>query len=132
MGYWTPAPSSTSSSAPIAPSAASYSDLGVVAGGSTVAAGSALPAVAGRLILHPGTNWVKITGTAAEAGDLVVVEFEGLRSTFPLNPAQRRKAGAGPGASGSNPLALGEIEVTISGSNADANYVHWFLVRTPV
>lgn len=109
----------------------SYSDLDDVAGGSTVAAGTPLPATAGRLRLQPGASGrVTITGTAAKQGDGVLVWYEGLRdlaSGFAGSPAQRRESGAGPGAPGNYAVADGSIEVALSASNP-ANYVYWAIV----
>lgn len=107
-----------------------FSDLGQIVGGTSVAAGSTFPAIAGRVIPLPGaTTWIKITGTDAQAGDSVLITYEGRRTAAPLNPAARITAAAGPGAPGTNALAAGEIELTLSGSNSDLNYVTWKLIR---
>lgn len=130
MSYW---PAFLAPDGTVSPPADRYSDLGATAGGSTVAAGSVLPATAGRIIINPGaTTWVKITGTDAKQGDAVVCVFEGLRVTSDGTPAQRRVSAAGPGAAGINTLNDGEIELSLSGSNADNTYMHWFLLKTPI
>lgn len=108
-----------------------YSELGVVAGGATVAAGSTFPAIAGKLILQPGATftWAKITNTAAEIGDTVEVFYEGRRVATPNNPASRILSAAGPGATGTNVLNAGEIEVAMNSSNTDGTFVHWKITR---
>jgi hypothetical protein len=109
-----------------------YSTLGQLIGGSTTAAGSVLPAMAGICVPNPtavANNWVKITGTAAVVGDTVFVQYEGRRTATPTSPASRIDSAAGPGAPGTNVLAAGEIEIALSGPNSDLNRVSWFLLR---
>ena len=111
-----------------------FSDLGAVAGGSTVAAGSALPATHGRIIPNHTAvtdQWVRISGTAARAGDAVYCTFQGRRTASPTNPATRIQAASGPGAPGATILPDGTIEIVISGQNSDENFVAWYIARKP-
>lgn len=128
----TEAVSSVSSAESLQPGPDVYSDLGTVSGGSTVPAGSPSPAVAGRVIIDANTTfWVRITGTAAEAGDAVLVSFEGRRVATASNPATRFLAAAGPGALGTA-LPEGTIEITVNSVYTDGTYIHWVLQKTPV
>lgn len=109
-----------------------YSDLGVVDGGQTVAAGTVAPAIAGRvkpLVNSATPAWIRITGTAAKAGDAVYWTYEGRRTAAPDLPAARIGSAAGPGAPGTNVLADGTIELGLSNIQTDGNYLHWYLRR---
>ncbi len=110
--------------------AARYSVIGTTLGGNTVAAGTASLAWGGEIQLQPaaGLAWVLITGVDISAGDQVHVQFTGLRSATPNAPAQRRVSGAGPGASGTNPIGANEVEITIHASNP-TDMVKWWVVR---
>lgn len=107
-----------------------YSNLGVLAGGTTTPAGTALPATGGKCIPAPGaTTWVRISGTAAVAGDTILVTWAGGRTSSAANPATRRLVGSGPGEPGTTVLPDGVIEIALSASNPDATSVTWILVR---
>jgi hypothetical protein len=107
-----------------------YSTLGSVTGGTTVAAGSVLPATGGVVIPEPGaTTWIRISGTDARIGDAVFAVYEGRRTALDTNPAQRILSAAGPGAPGVDSIPAGTIEIALNSANTDLNRVFWFLMR---
>lgn len=111
---------------------AKQSHLGLVSGGTTNPAGSALPATAGDFILDPipaAETWVRITGTAAAAGDTVLTRFGGNAITAPLNPAKRYTTARLPGEPGTFVLGPGVIEISNSSTNPDSAVTSWVLVK---
>ena len=107
------------------------SDLGlVVPNGTPIAAGTAVPALAGKIAMTPmgGIAYQTITGTAAAAGDLLFISFAGSKTLSPNLPATAKVSIAGPGDPGYG-LAAGEIQIGMDSANPDDSPLYWFILK---